>query len=108
VSDHVRTQVGDATLEVNEQGFLLQPELWNDDVARALAAADGVKELTPEHWKVVRYLRQHWLEHGLAPMIRKLCKQTGITLKRIYELFPAGPAKGACKVAGMPNANGCV
>ena len=41
-------------------------------------------------------------------MIRKLCKQSGVTLKRIYELFPAGPAKGACRVAGMPNANGCV
>ena len=101
-------KVGDATVEVNEHGFLLEPTLWNDAVARALAANDGVNELTPEHWKVVNYLRQHWLEHGLAPMIRKLCKQTGVTLKRIYELFPAGPAKGACKVAGMPNANGCV
>ena len=101
-------QVGNTTLELNDQGFLQQPELWNEEVARALAAKDGVSELTPEHWKVVRYLREHWLEHGLAPMVRKLCKQTGVTLKRIYELFPAGPAKGACKVAGMPNANGCV
>ena len=101
-------QVGNTMLELNDQGFLQQPELWSEEVARALAAKDGVGELTPEHWKVVRYLREHWLEHGLAPMVRKLCKQTGVTLKRIYELFPAGPAKGACKVAGMPNANGCV
>lgn len=101
-------RVGDTTLELNDKGFLERPELWDEDVARALARADGVPELTPEHWKVVRYLRDHWLEHGLAPMVRKLCKQTGVTLKRIYELFPAGPAKGACKVAGMPNADGCV
>jgi dissimilatory sulfite reductase related protein len=101
-------QVGDTTLELDDKGFLRQPERWNETVARALAATDGVRELTPDHWKVVRYLRQHWLEHALAPMIRKLCKQTGFTLKRIYELFPSGPAKGACKVAGMPNANGCV
>jgi len=96
------------TLELNEDGFLAQPELWNDAVARALAADQGIEELGPEHFKVVRYLRQHWLDHGLAPMVRKLCKETGVTLKRIYELFPSGPAKGACKVAGMPNAKGCV
>jgi dissimilatory sulfite reductase related protein len=100
--------VGDKTLELDDKGFLQQPELWDEAVARALAATDGVTELTSDHWKVVRYLRQHWLDFGLAPMIRKLCKQTGFTLKRIYELFPSGPAKGACKVAGMPNANGCV
>lgn len=101
-------RVGDTTLELSEDGFLRQPELWDDTVARELATSVGVRELTDEHWKVVRYLRQHYLEFGLAPMIRKLCKQTGVTLKRIYELFPTGPAKGACKVAGMPNANGCV
>ena len=101
-------KVGDRTLEVDEHGFIQQPELWNDEVAAALAATEGVDELTKAHWKVVRYLREHYLEFGLAPMIRKLCKQTGTPLKQIYALFPSGPAKGACKVAGMPNAKGCV
>lgn len=101
-------QVGDTTVEVNEHGFLVRPELWNDAVAQVLAANMGVAELTQEHWKVVRYLHQHWVDHQIAPMVRKLCKQTGVQLKRIYELFPAGPAKGACKVAGMGNADGCV
>lgn len=100
--------VGDTAIEVNEHGFLSKPEQWSDPVARALAASVGVAELTEEHWKVVRYLRKHYLDFGLSPMIRKLCKQTGVPLKRIYELFPSGPAKGACKVAGMPNADGCV
>ena len=103
-----RLGVGDTAVEVNDQGFLVQPEQWSDAVARALAASIGVDELTEDHWKVVRYLRKHYLDFGLSPMIRKLCKQTGFPLKRIYELFPSGPAKGACKVAGMPNANGCV
>jgi dissimilatory sulfite reductase related protein len=103
-----RLEVEGATVEVNGEGFLLDPKLWNDDVARALAAAMGVSELTGEHWKVVRYLRKHYLDFGLAPMVRKLCKQTDTPLKRIYELFPPGPAKGACKVAGMPNADGCI
>jgi len=101
-------KVGDRTLEVDEHGFIQQPELWNEAVALALAATEGVQELSADHWKVVRYLRKHYLDFGLAPMIRKLCKQTGFSLKRIYELFPSGPAKGACKVAGMPNAKGCV
>ena len=103
-----RLGAGDTEVEVNEHGFLVKPELWNDAVALVLANSVGVSALTPEHWKVVRYLRQHWLDHRLPPMVRKLCKQTGVPLKRIYELFPSGPAKGACKVAGMPNADGCV
>lgn len=101
-------QVGDTQLEVNEHGFIERIDLWNESVAVALAASEGVPELTAEHWKVVRYLHQHYLDFRIAPMIRKLCKQTGITLKRIYELFPSGPAKGACKIAGLPNAKGCV
>lgn len=96
-------------LEVNDDGFLVRPELWNDDVARFLARhAEGVADLTPDHWKVVRYIRGFWEEHGLAPLIRSICKTTGLTLKRIYVLFPSGPAKGACKVAGLPSPDGCI
>ncbi len=101
-------KVGDMTLETNEQGFILEPDRWDDDVAAALAAVQGVDELTSDHWRVVRYLRKHYLDFGLPPMVRKLCKHTELRLQRIYELFPLGPAKGACKVAGLPNADGCV
>ncbi len=101
-------QVGELTLVTDEKGFIQQPELWNEAVAEALAATEGVNEMGKEHWKLVNYLRQHYLDFERAPMIRKLCKQTDLTLKRVYELFPSGPANGACKVAGMPNAKGCV
>ncbi len=101
-------QVGDTAIEIDEHGYIQQIELWNDVVAAALAATEGVGELTADHWKVVRYLHQHYLDFRVAPMVRKLCKQTGLTLKRIYELFPSGPARGACKVAGLPNGKGCV
>ena len=100
--------VGDTTIEIDEHGFVQQTDRWNDAVAGALAATEGIGALTADHWKVVRYLHQHYLDHRIAPMIRKLCKETRVTLKRIYELFPSGPAKGACKVAGLPNAKGCV
>ncbi|HEY3382227.1 MAG TPA: TusE/DsrC/DsvC family sulfur relay protein [Vicinamibacterales bacterium] len=93
---------------VDEDGFLDDPTSWNDDVARDLATSEGIDTLTERHWTLVHYLRKYYLEFGLAPMIRKLCKETGLKLNEVYELFPSGPAKGACKVAGLPKPTGCV
>jgi tRNA 2-thiouridine synthesizing protein E len=83
-------------------------EKWNETVARALALTEEVSEMGDKHWQVVNYIRNYYLQFGMAPMIRKLCKETGINLKEIYELFPSGPAKGACKIAGLPKPTGCV
>jgi len=99
---------GDISIDVDEDGFMQEPEKWNEEVAKALATTEGVDEITEDHWKVVNYLREYYLQFGVAPMIRKLCKKTGFSLKEIYELFPSGPAKGACKVAGLPKPTGCV
>jgi tRNA 2-thiouridine synthesizing protein E len=99
---------GEVSIEVDEDGFMAEPEKWNEMVAAALASTEGVEALTEEHWKVVNYLRDYFLKFGVAPMIRKLCKETGFKLNKIYELFPSGPAKGACKVAGLPKPTGCV
>ncbi len=96
------------TIEVDEDGFMQEPEVWNEAIARALATTEGVDELTEDHWKVVNYLREYFLQFGVAPMIRKVTKETGFKLKTIYELFPSGPAKGACKIAGLPKPTGCV
>ena len=57
---------------------------------------------------MLRFIRNHYIETENAPMVRAMCKNTGVPLKRIYELFPSGPAKGACKLAGLPKPNGCV
>lgn len=100
--------VGGAEIEVDEDGFIADPNQWNEAVANALAETEGVDQLTEDHWKVVNYLRDYYLQFGIAPMIRKLCKETGFSLKQIYDLFPSGPAKGACKVAGLPKPTGCV
>jgi TusE/DsrC/DsvC family sulfur relay protein len=99
---------GAISIQVDEDGFMELPDNWNEEVAAALATTEGVDGLTEEHWKIVRYLRDYYMKFGIAPMIRKLCKETGYDLKRIYELFPSGPAKGACKVAGLPKPTGCV
>ncbi|HPU35729.1 MAG TPA: TusE/DsrC/DsvC family sulfur relay protein [Bacillota bacterium] len=94
-------------IELDEYGFIVNFEDWTEDVARAFAADEGI-DLTDNHWKVINYLREYYAENQIAPMIRMLCKDTGFSLKQIYELFPAGPAKGACRIAGLPKPTGCV
>jgi len=95
-------------VDIDEDGFIQDPAVWNDELAKALAGTESVESLSDDHWKVVRYLREYYLKFKIAPMIRKLCKETGFNLKQIYELFPSGPAKGACKIAGLPKPTGCV
>jgi len=94
--------------DVDEDGFLVEPGVWNEEVARDFADSEGVAALTENHWKVIHYLRDYYLQFGIAPMIRKLCKETGFKLGEIYDMFPSGPAKGACKLAGLPKPTGCV
>lgn len=101
-------ELGGTSYIVDEDGFLENPEIWNEKVATDFAATEGVTELTENHWKVINYLRNYYLQYGIAPMIRKLCKETGFKLNEIYEMFPSGPAKGACKLAGLPKPTGCV
>lgn len=100
--------VNGAQIEVDEDGFIVNPELWNEAIVQTFGKLEGVENLTEKHWKVINYLRDYHKKFGIAPMIRKLCKETGFTLKEIYELFPSGPAKGACKLAGLPKPTGCV
>ncbi len=101
-------EVHGKTYDVDEDGFLQSPELWNEDVATDFAESEAISQLTEEHWKIINYIRNYYTQFGIAPMIRKLCKETGYKLSDIYKLFPSGPAKGACKLAGLPKPTGCV
>jgi TusE/DsrC/DsvC family sulfur relay protein len=103
-----KKQFGGKTLEVDEDGFIQDPGAWDEAVAKDIAVTESVTDMTPEHWKLVRYIRDYYVKYNMAPMIRKMCKETGIQLKQVYDLFPSGPAKGACKVAGLPKPTGCV
>jgi len=97
------------SVELNLEGFLVDPNVWNEDLALLLAKKEeGLELLGDQHWAVIRFIRQHYLEHQSAPMVRSICKTVGVPLKTIYELFPSGPAKGACKLAGLPKPDGCV
>ena len=95
-------------LQFDGDGFLIHPETWSDEVANEIAKADGIENLTEQHWAVIKVIRQNYEEKGMAPMVRVICRETGLKLKDIYELFPLGPARGACRVAGLPKPDGCV
>jgi len=101
-------EVGGVTLPLDEDGFLQEPDLWTEEFARVIAAEEEVASVTEEHWKIINYIRDYYLKHQIAPMVRRLCKETGFNLKKVYDLFPSGPAKGACKLAGLPRPTGCV
>ena len=93
---------------VDSMGFLVAETEWTREIALELAKIQGINELTEAHWKVLDYIRNYYLEHDRAPMIRKLCQVTGLRLQQIYALFPLGPAEGACKIAGLQKLDGCV
>lgn len=95
-------------LVLDEDGFILSPEDWCPEFAAAVANEEGVNELTEEHWKIINYLRNYYLKFDTCPPIRMLVKMNNTTVKRVYELFPTGPAKGACRLAGAPKPTGCV
>lgn len=95
-------------LEFDGDGFLTNPDIWTEAVALEIAKADGIENLTEQHWAVINVIRKNYIEKGMAPMIRTICKETNLKLKDIYVLFPLGPARGACRVAGLPKPDGCV
>jgi dissimilatory sulfite reductase related protein len=102
-------KVKERNIEINEEGFLVNPEEWDQELAQALAKSqEDIDELTDDHWKIIDYIRNYYLKKNIAPMVRKVCKNSGFNLKYIFKLFPSGPAKGACKVAGLPKPDGCV
>ena len=106
--------VNDTTYETDEEGYLINLAEWNEDIGNVRAAGENV-EMTPSHWEVVNFLRDYYNEYQIAPAVRVLTKAIGKQLgpekgnsKYLYELFPYGPAKQACKIAGLPKPTGCV
>jgi len=103
-----------ATIEADEEGYLTDLSVWNKDLA-VLIAEDEKIDMSEEHWEVVNFLRDYYDEYQIAPAVRVLIKamkkkfgpEKGSN-KYMYELFPYGPAKQACKIAGLPKPTGCV
>ena len=107
-------EVNGKQLEVDEEGYLTNLNEWTRDAAAILAQTEDAT-LTEAHWDVIDFLREYYEEYQIAPAVRVLTKAIGKKLgkdkgnsKYLYELFPYGPAKQACKYAGLPKPTGCV
>lgn len=100
--------------ETDQAGYLTSWVEWNDNLAMHIARMEGL-ELTPQHWEVIRFVRDYYEEFRIAPAIRVLVKAISRKLGSgkgnstyLYELFPEGPAVQACKIAGLPKPTGCI
>ncbi|MDD8025927.1 MAG: TusE/DsrC/DsvC family sulfur relay protein [Acidobacteriota bacterium] len=100
--------LANAAVDVDAEGYLTDFGQWTRDIAAAIAGEEGIAELTPAHWQVLEFMQQEFKAGGQAPSIRKLNKSGVISTKKLYELFPGGPAKKAAKIAGLKKPEGCV
>jgi len=96
------------SFDVDEDGFLLDFNQFTEEWLEIVMKEEGIAELNEEHKLVIDVLQDYYRKNGIAPMVRVLSKLTKFKLKHIYELFPSGPGKGACKMAGLPKPTGCV
>ena len=100
--------------DMDEDGYLQDWQQWEEGMAPDLAKTEGVT-LDDRHWEIIRWLREYYIKYQIAPPIKMLVKEMGKIFgpekgntKYLYELFPGGPAKQACKFAGLPKPTGCV
>lgn len=107
-------EVNGKSIEADEEGYIINLDDWSEDLAGQIATSEGVN-MSAEHWEVVNFLREYYAEYQIAPAVRVLTKAISKKLgaekgnnKYLYELFPYGPAKQACKIAGLPKPTGCV
>jgi tRNA 2-thiouridine synthesizing protein E len=107
-------EVNGKSLEVDEEGYLSNLNDWEPGVADVMSKEDDL-ELTEDHWEIINFLREYYEEYQIAPAVRVLTKAVGKKLgkekgnsKYLYELFPYGPGKQACRYAGLPKPTGCV
>ena len=90
---------------IDDEGYLVEPLQWSEEQAQAFARQEGI-ELTADHWEVIRFMRAYYQEHQVAPdarfVIKHLSDRVGAASRnRLFELFPYGYVKQACRIAGM-------
>jgi tRNA 2-thiouridine synthesizing protein E len=91
----------------DDEGFLVNPDTWDEILANNIARAQGLSELNEFHWKVIHFLRKYYLSMGKAPLNNELRKGSGLSLTQIERIFPGGIKFGARRIAGLPNPKSC-
>ena len=95
-------------IEVDGEGFMLNPDQWTPEVATEIARDAGIDPLTEKHWQVLDFCRRDNAAKGTPPGVRRITKQTGISTKEIYALFPKGPGILSAKISGLTKPKGCI
>ena len=101
------TQLDGHQVHVDAEGFLTEYDEWDEDLARVLAAQIGI-DLTDEHWKVIRFLREDFREKGETATARRVQTVGGVPVREQFALFPKKPGKKMAYIAGLPKPHGCV
>ena len=102
------TTINGHEVAVDDEGFMTEYDQWDEATGAALATAIGV-EMTDEHWKAIRFLREDFkAEGGHTPTLRRVSTVGGFDTKALFGLFPKKPAKKMAYIAGLPKPAGCV
>jgi dissimilatory sulfite reductase related protein len=94
-------------IKFDSEGYMEDYRLWTKEIAQALAEEEGI-QLTERHFIVINYAREQFIKNGDAPTLRNITKNTPVSTKELYELFPDGPAKKAARIAGLKKPSGCI
>lgn len=101
-----QTLLAGAPVDLNADGYLTDASQWTPEVARDIAAEEGIA-LTDKHFEVLDYLRRQQAA-GTKLSIRRVGKSGLVSIKEFYDLFPGGPLKKASRIAGIPKPASCV
>lgn len=91
----------------DSEGFLMNPNDWNMDLGEEIAESLNIT-LTADHWRLINFAREDFAIKGQSPGLRRIAKNSGVTMKQIYALFPKGPGKLIAKIAGVPKPKSCI
>ena len=100
--------IASKTVQVNDEGFMTDPNEWNREIAVEIAKKEGIDSLTDAHWKVIDFCRKVGLSTGSAPTLRTITNGAGVPTKELFALFPKGPAKKVSRISGLGKPEGCV
>ena len=100
-------EIAGVAVEVNDEGFMTNPDQWTDEIGAALASAIGV-EMNDDAWRAIRFMRDDYKAKGESPTLRRMSAEGGFDTKQLFVLFPKKPAKKMAYIAGVPKPKGCV
>ena len=106
-------ECGGVVIETDEEGYITDVSLWSRELAILIAESENI-DLGDDHWEVLNFLRSYYEQYRIAPAVRILIKAIRKSLgpekgnsRYLYQLFPNGPARQGCKIAGLPKPTSC-